>query len=122
MKVIEEPGQATTDDVPGADPLMAEALIKEARSRQRRRWLSIVAAVLVLAVLGAVLVTHFTSPAKKTTTRTGTNPTATVPTCLASQLLAANGPPLGGASQEGSFTVTLTNRGHGPCVLDGYPR
>jgi hypothetical protein len=101
---------------------MAEALIKEARRRQQRRRLSIMACVLVLAVVSAVLVSHLTSPAKKTTTRTVTKPTTAVPTCHASQLLAANGPPLGGATDERSFTLTVTNRGHRPCALDGYPR
>ena len=121
MIVTEEPRQATTD-LPDDNSLAAEALIKEARQRQRRRWLSVIVAVLVLAVGSTVLVTRFTSPAKKSATRTLTNSTATVPTCLASQLLAANGPPLGGAIEERSFTLTLTNRGHRPCALDGYPR
>jgi len=120
MIVVEKPRQATTDlpEVQGRD---AEALIKEARRRQRLRWLSMVVAALILAVVSAAPVTHFTSPAKKTTTPTVTKPTTAVPTCLASQLLAANGPPLGGASEEGSFTVAFTNRGHRPCALYGYP-
>ena len=120
MKVLEEPPQTATDP-PGVEALMAEAFIKEARRRQQRRRLSIMACVLVLAVVSAVLVSHLTSPAKKTTTRTVTKPTTAVPTCHASQLLAANGPPLGGATDERSFTLTVTNRGHRPCALDGYP-
>jgi len=115
MKVIEEPRQAETA-LPDA-----ETLIKEARHRQRRRWLSIVVCVLVLAVVSAVLVSHFTSPAKKTTTRTVTKRPTAVSSCLASQMLAANGPPLGGATGERSFTLALTNQGHRPCALDGYP-
>src|ERR1019366_9150043 len=38
------------------------------------------------------------------------------------QMLAANGPAIGGANEERSFTVALTNRSHRPCALDGYPR
>ena len=121
MIVTEESRQASSD-LPNTEALVTEALIKEARRRQRLRWFAVVTAVLVLAVVSAVLVTHFTSPAKKTTTRTVTKPTTALPTCLASQMLAANGPPLGGASEEGSFTVALANRGHGPCVLNGYPQ
>jgi hypothetical protein len=121
MILTEEPRQVTTDlpEVQGRD---AEALIKEARRHQRLRWLSMVVAALILAVVSVALVTHFTSPAKKTTTPTVTKPTTAVPTCFASQLLAANGPTLGGAIEERSFTLTLTNRGHRPCALEGYPR
>ena len=43
MKVIEEPRQAMTD-VPDA-----EALIKEARSHQRKRWLTVMVVVLTIA-------------------------------------------------------------------------
>jgi len=120
MKVIEEPRHADTDP-PDAEGTSTEALIREARRRQRLRWLSIAAAVLILAAVSALLVTHFTSATKKTASPTVTKGTTTIPTCLASQILAANGTPLGGASEEGSFTITLTNRGHRPCVLDGYP-
>ena len=42
MIVVEEPRQATTDR-PEVQGVNVEALIKEARRRQRRRWLSIIA-------------------------------------------------------------------------------
>jgi hypothetical protein len=48
MKVIEKPLQATTD-LPSADPLTAEALIKEARQRQRRRWVLVMVTMVLIA-------------------------------------------------------------------------
>jgi len=42
--------------------------------------------------------------------------------CLPGQIKAGNGPRIGGANEEGSLSLTLTNRGPAPCVLDGYPR
>ncbi len=41
--------------------------------------------------------------------------------CLPSQIKAGNGPRIGGALGERSFTVTFTNRRTAACVLDGYP-
>jgi hypothetical protein len=55
MKVIEEPRQATTD-LPDAGPLMAEALIKEARRHRRRRHLAYVAVTIVVIAVVAVAV------------------------------------------------------------------
>lgn len=43
-------------------------------------------------------------------------------TCLPSRIKVGNGPPIGGAIEERSLSLTLTNRGPAPCVLDGYPR
>ena len=52
MIVVEEPRHATWDH-PHTEPLSAEALIKEARQRQRRRWIG-VAIVLLVIVVGSV--------------------------------------------------------------------
>jgi len=63
VKVIEEPRQATTD-VPDA-----EALIKEARSHQRKRWLTVM--VVVLTIAGGVALAVVASSGG-----TGSKPTA----------------------------------------------
>ena len=70
MKVIEEPRQATTD-VPDA-----EALIKEARSHQRKRWLIVMVVVLAIA-LGIGLAVNASSSG--TGSKPTTKPTASRP-------------------------------------------
>lgn len=52
MKVLDQQHQDTTD-LPEAETLTAEALIREARQRQRRRWVIVISAVSV--VLGAAV-------------------------------------------------------------------
>ena len=58
MKVLDQQRQETTD-LPEAETLTTEALIKEARRRQRLRWLSIGVAALLFVLAGVVLATHF---------------------------------------------------------------
>ena len=43
-------------------------------------------------------------------------------TCLPSRIKVENGPPVGGVMEERALSLTLTNRGPAPCVLDGYAR
>ena len=98
----------------------AEALIKEARRRQRLRWLSIAVAALLLVLAGVVVATHFASPAKKsvTSTQTGKGSGAA---CPVSQLTIGLGPDVSPVAQEDPIVVRLTNRGVHPCSMFGYP-
>lgn len=59
--IVLEPRQDTTG-IPEAPGVNAEALIKEARRRQRLRWLSIAVAALLLVLAGVVVATHFAFP------------------------------------------------------------
>ena len=118
MTLIEEPRQATTD-LPGAEALMAEALIKEARQRQRRRWLLIVVAVLLLLVAGAILATHLVSPAKRSATSTSASKRLEA-ICLPSQLTVG---PMDSAAAAGTglMAIPVEDTSSVPCTLAGFP-
>ena len=45
-----------------------------------------------------------------------------VSSCMPAQIEARQGHQVGGATGEGAMLITLSNRGPGPCVLDGYPQ
>jgi hypothetical protein len=120
MIVTEESCQPATD-VPDA-----EALIKEARQRQRRRWVSVVVAAVVVALAGGIAI-HMASPASKppAQTTTGTRPsgadTTAYPTCDASQLALVQH--IYQVAMDGAFVIySVTNRGVTPCSLQGAPR
>ena len=117
MKVIrggEEPPQTATD------PPGTEALIWPRRSSRKHvvannaGGLSIMACVLVLAVVSAVLVSHLTSPAKKTTTRTVTKPTTAVPTCHEASCWRPTVHRSEGLQTNVRSRLPFTNRGHRP--------
>jgi hypothetical protein len=118
MIVLEKPRHATTD-LPGDNAPSAEALIKEARQRQRRRWLSVILAALLVIVAGVVLATHLVSAGKKSTTLT---PKAkrygTI--CLPSQLEVGS-IDSAAAAGTGLLAIPIKNVSTLPCSLNGYP-
>ncbi|MGA3354479.1 MAG: hypothetical protein ABSD85_15050 [Acidimicrobiales bacterium] len=67
MKVIEEPRHATWDH-PHTEPLSAEALIRGARQRQRRRWIGggIVLLVIVVGSVSYLIVSRPSGRARQT--------------------------------------------------------
>jgi len=96
---------------PPADP---EALIPEARERQRRRQLIIAAAIAVTAGLGLAVYALFGGLGRKDTTHG--SPLAGVPLCRSSQLSAfpfAEGMGTGGLEVQ----YQLVNRSGSPCAL-----
>jgi hypothetical protein len=116
--VLDEPKRAATKPQL-SEVLIAEALIKEARQRLRRRWLSSVLAALVLLAAGVVLATHLASGRTKsaTSTSTGERPGAT---CLPSQLAVG---PFDGAAAAGTGleAIPVKDTSSLPCSLRGYP-
>ena len=125
MILKEEPRQATTD-IPEAHGVSAEALIKEARQRQRRRWLSIAVAAIVVVVASGIAV-HLASPARKPPVQstTGTRPsgadTTAYPTCGPGQLALSSR--FYNVDISGSYDIySVTNKGAAPCSLRGAPR
>jgi hypothetical protein len=125
MILKEEPRQATTD-IPEAHGVSAEALIKEARQRQRRRWLSIAVATIVVVVASGIAV-HLASPARKppvqstTGTRQSGADTTAYPTCGPDQLALSSR--FYNVDISGSYDIySVTNKGAAPCRLNGAPR
>jgi hypothetical protein len=125
MIVTEEPRQATTD-IPEAHGVNAEALIKEARRRQRLRWLSVVVAALIVAFAGVIAV-HLAFPARKAPAQstTGTRPSGpkptAYPTCGPGQLTLSSR--FYNVDMSGSYDIySVTNKGAAPCSLRGAPR
>jgi hypothetical protein len=118
MILTEEPRQATTD-LPEDNAPSAEALIKEARHRQRCRWLSVIVAALLLLVAGIVLTTHLVSAGKKSTTVTSKGERyGTI--CLPSQLEVGS-IDSAAAAGTGLLAIPIKNVSTVPCTLNGYP-
>lgn len=126
MKVIEEPCRAATD-VPDA-----EALIKEARDRQRRRWLVIGIAVLMAAVASGIWTSSSRSSGTKPTSSSkgpghAKSPTIATPECAVSQLtsfLPVQGPATGAMADtrgDSVIAIDLRNAGSGGCNVSGWP-
>jgi len=131
VRVIEEPRQITTElpEVQGRD---AEALIKEARSRQRKRWLSIGLAALILAVTSGIWASSSRSSGTKPTSSSkgqghAKSPTITPPACRSSQLtpfLPVQGPATGAMADmrgDSVIVIDLRNAGSGGCNVSGWP-
>lgn len=118
MRILEEPRQATTD-LPDAGALVAEALIKEARQRQRKRWL-VIACVVVLG-MAAVLVAHtYLSAVRSASPGTRTRESAGLSPCASAQLGAAFWATP--ASMQGQIDgLNLRNTSSAVCSLMGYP-
>lgn len=115
-------------DPPGAEaPPPTEVLFKEARRRRRRRWSAGLAALLVLAVIGALVANGESGPkhpasAPPTETVAPVSSSAVLPTappCSAGQLRPSFGTSGGEASQT-KYVFLLTNTG-ARCELGGYP-
>ena len=118
MIVLEKPRQATTD-LPDDNAQRTEALIKEARQRQRRRWLSVIVAALLLILAGAVVATHLVSAGKKSTTVTSIGKRYPA-SCLPSQLAVGS---VDGAAAAGTglLAIPIKDTSNVPCSLSGYP-
>lgn len=105
--------------------LGAEALIRQARRRQRRRWTGLAAAVLIAMVSGIAV--HLSSaartPARTTTGSKPMGPKVTVaayPTCLASRLRLSTR--AYNVDMTGAYAIySITNIGSAPCALAGTP-
>jgi hypothetical protein len=114
MTIVDEPRQASTN------PPDAEALIKEARRRQRLRWLSILLAVLLLVIAGVVLSNHMMSSTKRSTSPSSGSEGSGLRKCTAADLKLGD---LGGAGAGGTgiLTVRLVNISRASCSLKGWP-
>jgi Protein of unknown function (DUF4232) len=99
-----------------------EALIREARARQRRRWMG--TAALVASVAGTAVGIHALLAGLGAPTRSGQDgprPLASVPRCNTEQLRASWR--FNGAYTSHSITsFALTNISNARCTLRGWPR
>ena len=118
MIVTDEPRHATTD-LPNGDAYRAEALIKEARQRQRRRWLAVIMAALLLIVAGIVLATQLVSAGKRSTTATSSAKRYGT-SCLPSQLV-VGAIDSAAAAGTGLLAIPIKDVSTLPCTLNGYP-
>ncbi len=109
-------------DLPVGERREEQALIEEARQRQRRRhrWIG---SLVVLAVVGAGSGLYLVNQGPRTrsthTPTTTPRPTGTA-ICLTPSLVAKLGPG-GAAAGTGYSQIDLQNRNQEPCVLTGYP-
>lgn len=100
--------------------LDAEALIREARARQRRRRRWITAAVTV-ALLGAGLGVGLGTQGGSPSRSPSRHPTAVAPApCQATQL-SATGARQGGGLGSAAGTIVFTDTSTSPCTLQGVP-
>jgi hypothetical protein len=104
----------------------AEALIKEARQRQRRRWLVFSAMIVVAAtIVLSVVLTSGRTPSKSKSnippTKSSLPPVpAAVTPCVSSDLSASIGF-VQGTAQHWFIPLTFTNVSHASCSVTGYP-
>ncbi len=104
----------------------AELLIREARRRQRRRWLAVGSAAAVVAAgtgLGVALSGGRRPPSPPRTRSHPTVPTLSggaLPSCSSADLKAAVGG-VQGTSGQWYITLQFTKVGAGRCAVSGYP-
>jgi hypothetical protein len=100
-----------------------ELIIKEARRRQRRRWLALGFASLIVATVVAVVLALLSgrSPSRSRPNVAPTTPTiAAVSACTSSQLKVTVGF-VQGTSEQWLIPLTFTNVSAGSCSVSGYP-
>lgn len=102
---------------PSPDEL--EALIREARARQRRRWL-IAAAVLATVAGAAVAIYSLESATGKRPVTGGTAGSGVAPRCTLSELRVHRIGSYAGLGQSGGY-YGFTNMGHHACSISGWP-
>ena len=120
MIVTEEPRQATTD-LPETEGTNVEALIKEARQRQRRRWLSAVAlTVVVIAVVAIAVIALRSNRPTRTSGANATSRASVPPPCSPGQIQVQFWyTPIGMGKDMPGFN--LKNVGSRSCALPADP-
>jgi len=98
-----------------------EALIREARDRQRRRrFQAATAAIVAVGVIALTFVLRGGSTPTRSAGSRPTTPASQAPRCRADQLRLTGGS-WGVAAGSFQQTLTLTNVSHGNCTINGWP-